>query len=161
MKTTARLLMVVLLVMGSPRELLAQAKPGDLSQVTLEDLLNIEVTSASRKEQRADQVPAAVHVITQDDIRCPVRLAAIKAAVEDLDPERIRTAAHALKGAAGNVSATGLFDAARTLERIGTEGRLEAAEAGRRRVATEASLLMDALRQFEMTVPGEGSTCAH
>ncbi len=92
---------------------------------------------------------------------CPVRLAAIKAAVEDRDPERIRTAAHALKGAAGNLSATGLFDAARTLERIGAEGRLEAAEAGRRRVATEASLLMDALRRFEVTEPAEGSRCAH
>ncbi len=61
--------MVVLLAMGSPPELLAQARARDLSQATLEDLLNIEITSASRKEQRADAVPAAVHVITQDDIR--------------------------------------------------------------------------------------------
>ena len=31
--------------------------------------MNIEITSASRKEQRAEDVPAAVYVITHDDIR--------------------------------------------------------------------------------------------
>jgi iron complex outermembrane recepter protein len=31
--------------------------------------MNVRVTSAERKEQRADEVPAAVLVITQDDIR--------------------------------------------------------------------------------------------
>ena len=31
--------------------------------------MNIEITSASRKEQRADAVPGAVYVISQDDIR--------------------------------------------------------------------------------------------
>ena len=47
----------------------AQDRPPDLALVTVEDLMNIEITSASRKEQRADEVPAAVYVITQDDIR--------------------------------------------------------------------------------------------
>ena len=80
---------------------------------------------------------------------CPVRLAAIKAAVDDRDAERIRTTAHALKGAAGNLSAQGLFDAARTLERLGTEGRLEPAEAAWRRLSMEAANVLDALRRFE------------
>jgi iron complex outermembrane recepter protein len=43
--------------------------PPDLGRVTLEDLMKIQITSASRKEQAADEVPAAVFVITQDDIR--------------------------------------------------------------------------------------------
>ena len=48
----------------------AQAQaPVDLSAATLEDLMNIEITSASRKEQRAEDVAAAVYVITRDDIR--------------------------------------------------------------------------------------------
>src|SRR5205085_274962 len=35
----------------------------------LEDLMKLEITSAARKEQRIETVPAAVYVITQDDIR--------------------------------------------------------------------------------------------
>jgi iron complex outermembrane recepter protein len=41
----------------------------DLRRATLEDLMKIPITSASRKEQNADEVPAAVFVLTQDDIR--------------------------------------------------------------------------------------------
>ena len=37
--------------------------------MSIEDLMNIEITSASRKEQRAADVAAAVFVITHDDIR--------------------------------------------------------------------------------------------
>ena len=55
-----------LVALSSPG--LAQGAP-DLSQVSIEDLMNIEITSASRKEQRAADVPAAVFVITHDDIR--------------------------------------------------------------------------------------------
>src|SRR5260370_13356759 len=43
--------------------------PRDLTNVSLEDLMNIEVTSASKKEQRLLKVAAAVYVITQEDIR--------------------------------------------------------------------------------------------
>ena len=79
---------------------------------------------------------------------CPVRVAAIKAAVEREDPDEVRLAAHALKGAAGNLSATALTSAARTLERIGTEQRLEAAPAAFRNLAAQAVLAMDILRQW-------------
>jgi iron complex outermembrane recepter protein len=41
----------------------------DLARVTLEDLMKIRVTSAARKSQRAEDVPAAVYVITRNDIR--------------------------------------------------------------------------------------------
>jgi iron complex outermembrane receptor protein len=46
-----------------------QAKDYDLSQASLEDLLNIQVTSVSKKEQKLSKVGAAVFVITQEDIR--------------------------------------------------------------------------------------------
>jgi iron complex outermembrane receptor protein len=52
-----------------PLPALAQKPDRDLTQVSLEDLMNIEITSASRKEQRATDVAAAVFVITSDDIR--------------------------------------------------------------------------------------------
>jgi len=41
----------------------------DLTQVSIENLMNMEVTSASKKEQKLSQVAAAVFVITQEDIR--------------------------------------------------------------------------------------------
>jgi iron complex outermembrane recepter protein len=48
---------------------LAPARPPTLRQMSIEDLMNIEVTLASRKEERASDVAAAVFVITHDDIR--------------------------------------------------------------------------------------------
>jgi HPt (histidine-containing phosphotransfer) domain-containing protein len=79
---------------------------------------------------------------------CPRRLAAIKTAVERSDAALIEETAHILKGAAGNLSATRLFDAARTLERIGANGQLGAAEAAWRQLTIEAAQVMSRLRQF-------------
>ena len=41
----------------------------DLSQISLEDLMNIKVTSVSRKEEKMSLAAAAIFVITQEDIR--------------------------------------------------------------------------------------------
>ena len=46
-----------------------QAPAQDLTKSSLEDLMNIEVTSVSKKEQKLSQVAAAIFVITQEDIR--------------------------------------------------------------------------------------------
>src|ERR1700678_3700118 len=46
-----------------------QPKDPDLSQASLEDLMNIQVTSVSKKEQQLSKTGAAIFVITQDDIR--------------------------------------------------------------------------------------------
>ena len=43
------------------------SKPAD--ELSLEDLVNIKVTSVSKKETRLEDSPAAVTVVTQDDIR--------------------------------------------------------------------------------------------
>ena len=77
----------------------------------------------------------------------PVRLAAIKEAVTSRNADALRAAAHALKGAAGNLSAGGLFEAARVLERIGAESRMDAAEAAWRQLSVEASNVIDVLRR--------------
>jgi iron complex outermembrane receptor protein len=47
----------------------AQQKPEDLGQRSIEDLMNYEVTSVSKREQKMSQVAAAVFVITPEDIR--------------------------------------------------------------------------------------------
>jgi HPt (histidine-containing phosphotransfer) domain-containing protein len=83
---------------------------------------------------------------------CPVRLKAIKAAVDARQAEAIRIEAHGLKGAAGNLSATSLFDAAEVLERVGAESRLDAAEAAWRRLSIAATEVLTTLRQFETRI---------
>jgi len=47
----------------------AQQPPKDLTGTSLEDLMNIKVTSASKTEQKISDVAAAIFVITQEDIR--------------------------------------------------------------------------------------------
>jgi iron complex outermembrane receptor protein len=46
----------------------AQSAQTDLTTLKIEDLMNIDVTSASKKEQKISKVPAAIFVITQEDI---------------------------------------------------------------------------------------------
>ena len=47
----------------------AQNAEPDLTTLQIEDLMNVDVTSASRKEQKLSEVPAAVFVITKEDIQ--------------------------------------------------------------------------------------------
>jgi len=45
------------------------APAADLTQLSLEDLMNVEITSVSKQKQRVATAPAAVTVITQEEIR--------------------------------------------------------------------------------------------
>src|SRR5580692_11670538 len=47
----------------------SSAQQQDLTQLSLEDLMNTKVTSVSKKEQKMSQVAAAIFVINQEDIR--------------------------------------------------------------------------------------------
>ena len=67
MHTRTWLLLAVVLTAAAPAH--AQSQPADLAEASLEELMSIEITSASRKEQRAQEVAGAVYVITHDDIR--------------------------------------------------------------------------------------------
>jgi iron complex outermembrane receptor protein len=70
MDHTTRALLATVLACGLSRTAHAQSKPArDLASATLEDLMNIEITSVSRKEDRATDAPAAVFVISQNDIQ--------------------------------------------------------------------------------------------
>ena len=77
----------------------------------------------------------------------PARLAGIKAAVDARNGGELAIAAHGLKGAAGNLSATALFNAAAVLERLGAEDRLDAAEGAWRLLSAEATDVLDRLRR--------------
>ncbi len=56
-----------------PAAAYAQADPrpvqGDLTSMSIEELMNIQVTSASKKEEKFSHTPAAMFVINQEDIR--------------------------------------------------------------------------------------------
>ena len=70
MSPRAAALLVTLLGLSAPLAAHADASgSGRVDDLTLEELLEIEVTSASKKPQRIGQVPAAIYVITQEDIR--------------------------------------------------------------------------------------------
>lgn len=43
--------------------------PSDLTELSLEELMNVEVTSVSRKPEKRSEAPDAIYVITEEDIR--------------------------------------------------------------------------------------------
>src|SRR5262245_32982575 len=63
------LIMALLASCGLRISAQAPASPSDLTTASLEDLMNIEVTTVSKKEERLFQTAAAVYVITREDIR--------------------------------------------------------------------------------------------
>jgi signal transduction histidine kinase/CheY-like chemotaxis protein len=89
----------------------------------------------------------------------PVRLAAIHEAVAAGNAERLRAAAHVLRGSAANLSALGLFEAASVLERIGAESRMDAAGAAWRQLSVEAANVIHVLRHHNPSAE-ESHPCA-
>ena len=71
MNGTGRAVVLLLLLAGWTRAASAQVGPPsvDLGDASLADLMKIEITSASHKEQRLFDTAAAVYVITAEDIR--------------------------------------------------------------------------------------------
>ena len=61
--------MVLITTSASALEPVSQPVMDELMELSLQDLLNMEVTSVSKKPQTLSDAPAAVFVITQDDIR--------------------------------------------------------------------------------------------
>ncbi len=80
-----------------------------------------------------------------DDL--PVRLAAIEDAVTRRDATALRSVAHTLKGAAGNLSAEELCSAAGVLERIGADSQIDVADAAWQQLSVEARHVHDELRR--------------
>jgi CheY-like chemotaxis protein len=75
----------------------------------------------------------------------PIRLEAIRSALDRHDMDGVHAAAHALTGAAGNVSAIRLADAARVLEHLGATADSAAAEQAWKRVSSEAGRFLTVL----------------
>jgi CheY-like chemotaxis protein len=82
---------------------------------------------------------------------CPRQLAAVQAAVEADDAAALREAAHEMKGAAGNLVAAGVVDAARALEILGRHEALDAARAAWPRLEAETHRLLESLASTLVT----------
>src|SRR6185369_4140104 len=69
---TALNLIVLVLVVCSGGALAqtttAAGKPGELKKLSLEELLNIEVTSVSRRPEKLSETASAIQVITSEEI---------------------------------------------------------------------------------------------
>jgi HPt (histidine-containing phosphotransfer) domain-containing protein len=85
---------------------------------------------------------------------CHQRVAAIKTAIDGRDGPQLAAAAHAMKGAAMNVSTPALAEASRVLEYIGLEGRFEAAADAWKQLLAAAAPAFDALAQLDPTTAG-------
>src|SRR5690242_20759596 len=66
-----KILSLAVLALFLGRSVSAQSPQGvpDISRMSIEDLMNLEVTSVSKHTQRVSDSAAAVFVITQEDIR--------------------------------------------------------------------------------------------
>jgi two-component system sensor histidine kinase/response regulator len=130
-------------------EVVERGSSGDAVAISAEPPAPVAFNRAELMERLGGDIDLLRDVIRLFLQDCPQRLAAIKHAVDAQDAELIRTTAHALKGAAGTLSARGVFEAAHTLERLGAEVRLGPTHAAWRALAKEATELMDTFRQME------------
>jgi HPt (histidine-containing phosphotransfer) domain-containing protein len=83
---------------------------------------------------------------------CPMRVAAIRAAVEQGNGQSIRTAAHILKGSASYLSAMFVVDAAARLELIGREESLAEAAAALDQLEGAVAQVMPELQRATLTL---------
>src|ERR1035438_5916099 len=70
--SATKLVSVVLLLAAPVQNLTGQTQnqaPIDLRQASLEDLMDITVTSVSKREQKLSRAAAAIFVISQEDIK--------------------------------------------------------------------------------------------
>src|SRR3989442_12670775 len=65
----ALLLMLLVSTAWADDHKTAPKDPTDLVEIDLENLLDVAVTSASKKKQKLSAAAAAIYVITQEDIR--------------------------------------------------------------------------------------------
>jgi two-component system sensor histidine kinase/response regulator len=131
---------------GGAGSVVGVGSPGD-AQAAAATSRTFDADALRRRVSGDEQLMTDVIRVFLEDL--PVRLAAIRDAVTSRNAAELRAAAHALKGAAANLSAGGLFEASSVLERIGAEGRMDAADAAWRTLSVEGSNVIDVLRRHD------------
>ena len=78
---------------------------------------------------------------------CPIRVAAVRAAVEERDASALVAAAHSLKGACAYLSAVAAREEAAHLEQLGRQGRIDEADSVLPRLDAAVAALIPELRK--------------
>jgi two-component system sensor histidine kinase/response regulator len=139
--------------------------------IAQQDLFDIVESRPSRGEAAPSDTPPAPFDVAQmrermgDDDELiaeiiglfledyPIQLAAIELAIEERDPDRIRSGAHTLKGSASALSASGVVAAARALEVLDNPVDVSAIDANLVTLVAEVERLAVALREFQGGTP--------
>ena len=129
-----------------PRLLCAVVEQEDATPATVLPTIFEREAALERLGGDAALLTEVIQLFIED---CPVRIAAIKAAVDAKDGAAVAREVHGLKGAAGNLSVVSLFATAEILEQLGRQNRFVAAEAEWRRLSDEATHVLDSLRRSE------------
>jgi two-component system sensor histidine kinase/response regulator len=120
-----------------------QAGDGPAAEPVVEGPVTFQEDALLRRLSGDRELMADVIRVFLEDL--PDRLTAAERAVGSRDAVAIHEAAHAIKGAASNLSAGRLFEAAQALETAGAEKDVAAAAAALRRLAAEADAVVGAL----------------
>ena len=94
---------------ASPVASIAAASAADLSGLSIEELANIDISSVSKTDQPLSQAPAAVYVITHEDIvrSGATRLAEILRLAPNLQVAQVTAASYAISARGFNGTAAG------------------------------------------------------
>jgi HPt (histidine-containing phosphotransfer) domain-containing protein len=79
---------------------------------------------------------------------CPARLKELKAAITARNPEQIIRASHSLRGSASTFGAEAVVEAARQLESMGQQGKLEGVDDAFATLERELALVRKALEEI-------------
>jgi HPt (histidine-containing phosphotransfer) domain-containing protein len=131
----------------------AGAREADAAAAPVPGVVTFDEHALLRRVSGDTVLMAEVIRLFLDD--CPTRLAAIADAVGREHAVDLRAAAHALKGAAANLSALNLVQTLDVLERVAAESHMNAAEGAWRQVAVAASLVVDTLRRHPGVIAQE------
>ena len=86
---------------------------------------------------------------------CATMVDAIGSAIAKRDLNLVKQAAHTLKGSASTAAAHGVANAARTVERLAAEGRLDALDDAWQQLSKEATLLLQAAPSWDASISKE------
>ena len=107
---------------------------------------------ARMRDHLADDEDLIADVIELFFADSPARLDTIQSAIDTLDLEAIKSAAHSLKGSAATMCANDMVDAARRLEHVAATGDLPSIGAHFARLVAETERLSAALRELQTRI---------
>jgi signal transduction histidine kinase/DNA-binding response OmpR family regulator len=127
-----------------PKALYAQVEDGPGQQPNTKSTPSTSIDHGELLRRLYGDEELAADVVRLFIEECPGMVDAVGSALAQRDLELVKRAAHALKGSAGTAAAHGVADAARTIERLASEGLVEALDDAWAELSKHAALLLHA-----------------